>query len=320
MNFHHNIFFLNLTGLGIQRGINAAVENSGAANNIFMADLAAKMSHYVVQCKSDNTASTYFGHFKRWSTFIKGQGYQNIPAQPIHVALYITHLLDRGSSSHVINHAIYAIKWAHDLNGMADPTNNSYVRSLQEAAKRIATPKVVRKDPVSTELLISLCDLHANSNDLLIVRDLSMILLCFAGFLRFDELSNLKCCDIIFFENYMSLQISRSKTDQYRQGNEILIAKGQTSACPMEMMLRYITLACLDLKSSDFLFKPIFRSKGIPKLIYKNKKLSYTTARETIVTRLKSVNPDANFGLHSLRSGGATAAVAGDVTCNEKCS
>ena len=171
-----------MTGLGIQRGINAAVENSGAANNIFMADLAAKMSHYVFQCKSDNTVSTYFGHFKRWSTFIKGQGYQNIPAQPIHVALYITHLLDRGSSSHVINHAIYAIKWAHDLNGMADPTNNSYVRSLQEAAKRIATPTVVRKDPVSTELLISLCDLHANSNDLLIVKDLSMILLCFTVF------------------------------------------------------------------------------------------------------------------------------------------
>ncbi|KAK3103157.1 hypothetical protein FSP39_016878 [Pinctada imbricata] len=303
--------------LGIQRGINAAVEQSGAANNIFMEDLAAKMSHFVVMCKSENTASTYFGHFKRWSAFIKGQGFQDIPAQPIHVALYITHLLDRGSSSHVINHAIYAIKWAHDLNGMADPTNNSYVRSLQEAAKRIATPKVVRKDPVSTELLISLCDLHANSNDLLIVRDLCMILFSFAGFLRFDELSNLKCCDVKLFEHYMSLQINRSKTDQYRQGNEILIAEGQTSACPMSMMSRYITLACLDLQSSDFLFKPIFRSKGISKLVYKNKKLSYTTARETIVSRLKSVNPNANFGLHSLRSGGATAAVAGDV--NERC-
>ena len=83
------------------------------------------------------------------------------------------------------------------------------------------------------------------------------------------------------------------------------------------MFLRYISLASLSLQTTQFLFKPIFRSKGVAKLIYKDKKLSYTAARENIVSRLKSVNPELNFGLHSLRSGGATTAVAGDV--NERC-
>ena len=144
-----------------------------------------------------------------------------------------------------------------------------------------------------------------------------MILISFAGFLRFDEMSNLKCCDIKFFQDYMSVDIKKSKTDQYRQGNEVLISRGQTSACPIKMLLKYISLGNLNLNSSTFLFKPIFRSKGIAKLIYKDKKISYTTARESVVKRLRSVCPNLNLGLHSLRSGGATAAVAGNV--NERC-
>ena len=58
-------------------------------------------------------------------------------------------------------------------------------------------------------------------------------------------------------------------------------------------------------------------SSGLAKLIYKNKKLSYTTFRENIVKRLKIVAPCLNLGLHSLRSGGATAAALSDV--NERC-
>ncbi|VDI25194.1 Hypothetical predicted protein [Mytilus galloprovincialis] len=64
-------------------------------------------------------------------------------------------------------------------------------------------------------------------------------------------------------------------------------------------------------------YRPIFRSGGTAKLIYKNKKLSYTAARQNIVKRLKMVAPQLNLGLHSLRSGGASAAAKSDV--NERC-
>ena len=285
--------------------------------NAEIADLAKKMPLYIVQAKSDNTVSCYFNYFRRWKQFAERIGYRDLPAEPIHVALYITHLLDSGSSSHVVNHSIYSIKWMHTVNNFPDPTENGYVKSLQEAAKRIATPRVHRKDPVTTEMLIELCDLHANCNDLLVIRDLTMALISFSGFLRFDELSNLKCNDIVIHEDYISIFIHKSKTDRYRQGNEIVMAKGSSSACPMLMLLKYISMAGISLNSSQFLFKPVYRSKGIAKLIYKDKKLSYTAAKESVLSRLRSVRPDSNLGLHSLRSGGATAAVAGDVS--ERC-
>ena len=43
-------------------------------------------------------------------------------------------------------------------------------------------------------------------------------------------------------DDHIVLCIKKSKTDQYRQGSEVLIAKGSTSACPVSMYLRYIDL------------------------------------------------------------------------------
>ena len=201
----------------------------------------------------------------------------------------------------------------HELNNFSDPTNNSFVHSLLESSKRIACPIKQKKDPVSAEMLIELCDKFLCCNDLLVIRDLTMILLSFSGFLRFDEVSSLVCKNVKVKDCYLVLYIEKSKTDQYRNGNEVLISKGNTSACPYSMFLRYVRLAGLDLDSDFFLFRPIFRSKNTCKLIYKNKKLSYTTARDSILARLRLVSGDLKLGLHSMRSGGATAAANSDV-------
>lgn len=42
--------------------------------------------------------------------------------------------------------------------------------------------------------------------------------------------------------------------------------------------------------------------------LYIKTKLSYTSARQSIINKLKLVSPEGNFGLHSMRAGGATAA------------
>lgn len=61
----------------------------------------------------------------------------------------------------------------------------------------------------------------------------------------------------------------------------ILLTKGVTCACPYSMFLRYELAANINLLSSDFIFKPVFRSKDVAKLIRKNKPISYTAAKKT---------------------------------------
>lgn len=82
---------------------------------------------------------------------------------------------------------------------------------------------VVKKDPVSSQMLVDLFTIYRNSSDLLVVRDFVMILIGFSRFLPFDELSNLKCSDIKNVDDYIKIVIPHSKTDQYIHGNGLLI-------------------------------------------------------------------------------------------------
>ncbi|MCG8049358.1 MAG: tyrosine-type recombinase/integrase [Candidatus Thiodiazotropha endolucinida] len=240
-----------------------------------------------------------------------------LPASPIHVALYITDLLDNGRSNSVVSSALYGIKWAHKMCDLQDPTNNAFVTNLIEAAKRISVKRVNKKQPVTSEMLKILCATYSSSTDLLVIRDLCMILLSFCGFLRYNELSALRCNDLTIFDDYFVLRINRSKTDQYRLGSEIPISKGNSIACPLLMLKRYLDLSKQDCSSSKFLFRPIFKAGGTCSLIHKDKTLSYTRARECILTKLKEVAGDLDLSLHSMRAGGATEAANAGV--NDRC-
>ena len=62
-----------------------------------------------------------------------------------------------------------------------------------------------------------------------------MIHLGYAGFLRFNEISELKCNDIQFKEHCIVLKIRKSKTDAHRYGKEVQMPKGSSSACPLSI-------------------------------------------------------------------------------------
>lgn len=85
----------------------------------------------------------------------------------------------------------------------------------------------------------------------------------FCRFLRYDELSNLKFCDVIFFDGYLCVYINKSKTDQYRQGDEMLVANGSSSACPVKMLQKYVILADINLLSSDFFYLSQFSDHSV---------------------------------------------------------
>jgi len=80
------------------------------------------------------------------------------------------------------------------------------------------------------------------------------------------------------------------------------------------MLQRYLNYSGLILGTDSYLFKPACRSGSRCFLLKSNKKLSYTRARECILAKLKSVAPELNLGLHSLRASGATVAANSGVS------
>ena len=72
----------------------------------------------MIDCKSGNTVRNYYYGFLRRKKWAKLQGISDadvLPAKPIHVALYLTCLVQHNSSSGPINQAFYSIRWAHSI-------------------------------------------------------------------------------------------------------------------------------------------------------------------------------------------------------------
>ena len=101
----------------------------------------------------------------------------------------------------------------------------------------------------------------------------------------------------------------RSKTDVYREGNYVYISKLEGKYCPVTILRRCIEAANLDLSSHLPLFRLLTKTRSGYNL--RNAKLSYTRCREIFKTPLKDLGYDPKeYGLHSLRSGDATAVIS----------
>ena len=122
-------------------------------------------------------------------------------------------------------------------------------------------------------------------------------------FLRFNELANLRCCDVKFCKDkYVELFIAKNKTDIYRNGNVVMLAKTGHITWPYNLLNRYIQAAGIDFSSNLMLFRSLHFVKSNAPYTLRSTGISYTHAFSQLGYSIKL------FGLHSLRSGGTTAA------------
>ena len=105
---------------------------------------------------------------------------------------------------------------------------------------------------------------------------------------------------------HMEVHITSSKTDQYRQGDSVVVARTGSATCPVALLERYYGMTAITRESRLKLFRSITATKSGER---SQGGLSYTRLRELFLRKLTSLGFDAKqFGLHSLRAGGATAA------------
>ena len=150
-----------------------------------------------------------------------------------------------------------------------------------------------------------------NANNFGTLSDLRLITACllgFSGFLRFNELINLRPCDCSITEEMLKICMCQSKTDQLHQGSELLIARTSSSTCPVAMLECYMDRTSTRWNDECFLFCLIQKSKK-REILRQCSKISYFCLRNLFNKKLNSLGfAVAEFGLHSLRVGGATAA------------
>ncbi|XP_071105314.1 integrase/recombinase xerD homolog [Haliotis cracherodii] len=143
------------------------------------------------------------------------------------------------------------------------------------------------------------------------LRTVCMCLLAFAGFMRSAKLLNIKHGDLLFFDTHMTVFIERSKTDVYRDGDWLIIGRTGKKMCPVKCMECFLEKSGLkeETNSETYLFRNLAKTSDGYIFRAENKPMSYTRLRELFIEAFKPYVPDIKcYGLHSLRSGGATLA------------
>jgi hypothetical protein len=97
--------------------------------DVYMRELMQQLPSYLATSKSTNTNVKYQGYFRRFSSFMNSQNKPDLPANSIHLALFIVHLMNSGVSHQVIYSYICSIKWVLTLHGFSDPTVSVHVLS-----------------------------------------------------------------------------------------------------------------------------------------------------------------------------------------------
>ena len=73
------------------------------------------------------------------------------------------------------------------------------------------------------------------------------------------------------------MQVPKSKNDQVRRGDEVIISELPSRACPVKLLKKYLTKFQILPDSRDLIFRPISKGKDSCKLIASDKSISYGT-------------------------------------------
>ena len=192
----------------------------------------------------------------------------------------------------------------HDLVGLPDPCNSPFVVPLIETARRLLSVPVKKKEPVTPAVIKHLfAHYGSTSTSFSDLRVLTLCVLGYAGFFRFNELVQLRRCDFHFEDSFMRIFVQRSKTDICRDGAWVVIAKTFKCTCPCLLTQRYFSIAYFSAESEDLIFRPLtFRSGDKSYKFRGSDPSSYSRAREIVLSAFDAIGlPKEDYGLHSRR-------------------
>ena len=224
------------------------------------------------------------------------------------MCVFLSTFLQHKVSTAALDAYHYAIDWKHQLTLLSNPCEDRIVKMTLERSKRILSVPVKKKEPMTVDILRKIVTFYSTLS-LKVLRICTLCILGFSGFFRYSELSAIRMSDIKYSDSHVEINVKSSKADQYRQGQSVIISKTDTDLCPISWLNKYIAAAELQLNSDQFLFSMLKYLKNSDSYVVTDCPLSYTRAREIFHEALQAVEEEkSKFCLHSLRSGGVSAA------------
>ena len=253
-----------------------------------------------------STKRNYEGAFNRYEMFCQCHSLSPIPLEQENLILFVTFLSTYSSYSNIKMH-LAALRYKSIMRISSSPIPDFqrlyYVVRGVKRSQGKSCKKPLRA-PVTPSMLIMIRSSLFRSTRL--YEDKAMlwaaILTAFFGFLRVSEYTSshktkydpdttLVFSDVSIKENKAEVNIKTSKTDPFRQGVVIEIARNGSQLCPVSAL-------------SEFL---VFRP-GIPGPFFRFHNGKFLTRNDINKVLKESTNNKVNMSSHSLRIGAASTA------------
>ena len=225
-------------------------------------DLADRLPNAILHSRADSTVKEYLAAFKRWKSWAIAHSLVPVPAKPHKFCLYLQYIGETSKSKSSVEEPCNAVSWMHSTAGLIPLHVDPFVKATLEGMQRFLARPVVKKEPATVKMLEAIVDDADKSRLLSNLRLAIACLLGFSGFLRAKEVLNLRPCDCELSGDMMKLCILTSKTDQLRQGNELVVARTGSSTCPVSMLERYMAITGMSWSDQGFFFRPIQKTKN----------------------------------------------------------
>ena len=76
-----------------------------------------------------------------------------LPVDPQHLCLYLQHLKETSASRSAVAKAVNAVVWAHQLARLQDVSKHPLVVAMTTVLQRFFVRPVVKKEPITPEML-----------------------------------------------------------------------------------------------------------------------------------------------------------------------
>ena len=184
------------------------------------------------------TRVNYRAQWKKWETFADGNGYPVFPADPVHLADWITQRASEGRKPGTIRMGLAAVGAAHRQANLPNPAEDEGVRAAMRGITRVAGRAQKQAAGLTA---VSLSAIRATACVPRIGRggsletnataeargrvDIALISLMRDGMLRRSEAANLIWGDLIEEgDGTGRLTVARSKTDQEGEGAVLFVS------------------------------------------------------------------------------------------------
>jgi hypothetical protein len=295
--------------------------------------------------KSTGTWLAYEPHIQRWLAFCAGNGVK--PFQPaadggLRVSLFLQKVKEeaaqRGVGPSVVSIASAAVSALHELVGLPSPSQHPLAAGIRAAAYKELVG-AAREKPVATpEELRQLIDKHLLAGGDVPLKTrmyVTAAALSFTGLLRFSDLRRVLVHHQLlrFYPDRAEIFLYASKTDQQFRGELVSVGRGVAPYCPVALLEQLLQAGgyCqvpntavgsdgreVEVEDVGPLLRAVVQRSGrqqlrqvrapLPALI---PAVSYNTFANGLHALFADAGVERRLPPHSLRRGGATAAVNG---------